>query len=119
MYALTVWLDIIPLRDCVLPPFTSKVTRTAFARMTGVVPKLGRRASFSLLFRGEKPIYKVYDERSSKPLMAREGDRLRARYLLLVEKVPEPPPASVLFQFGAAELVARVEQVEVIDVNEL
>ncbi|MEM2217565.1 MAG: CRISPR system precrRNA processing endoribonuclease RAMP protein Cas6 [Thermofilaceae archaeon] len=108
MYALTVWLDIIPLRDCVLPPFTSKVTRTAFAHLTGIVPKLGRRASFSLLFRDGKPIYKVYDERSSvKPLIAREGEKLRTRYSLLIEKVPEPPSASMVFQ------------IEVVDVNEL
>ncbi|MEM4455194.1 MAG: hypothetical protein QXT28_10815 [Thermofilaceae archaeon] len=55
MYALTVWLTIIPLQDCVLPPFTSKVMRTAFYRLTGVEPRLGRRASFSVLFREGSP----------------------------------------------------------------
>ncbi|MEM4639438.1 MAG: CRISPR system precrRNA processing endoribonuclease RAMP protein Cas6 [Thermofilum sp.] len=127
MYVLTVWLEIIPLRDCILPPFTSKVTRTAFYYLTGVEPRLGRRASFSVLFREGKPLYQQYREgrgsgecsRGGGVLTAKEGERLRARYSLLVEKAPLPPPSSVVFQFGAAEMVAKVEQVEVVDVHEL
>ncbi|MEM4500677.1 MAG: CRISPR-associated endoribonuclease Cas6 [Thermofilaceae archaeon] len=117
MYALTVWLTIIPLQDCVLPPFTSKVTRTAFYRLTGVEPRLGRRASFSVLFREGKPLYKLYGEPGI--ITAKEGEKLQARFSLLTEKPPGSWETSVIFQFGAAEMVAKVEQVEVADVREL
>ncbi|MEM0267328.1 MAG: CRISPR system precrRNA processing endoribonuclease RAMP protein Cas6 [Thermofilum sp.] len=126
MYVLTAWLDVIPLRDCILPPFTSKVTRTAFYHLTGVEPRLGRRASFSVLFRDGRPLYRLFQEggeRGRQPgggvLAARMGERLRARFSLLTEKPPEPLASSAVFRFGAGEVAARVEQVEVAEVSEL
>ncbi len=118
MYALTLWITVMPLRDCFLPPFTSKVTRTAFYHLTGVVPRMRRMASFSVLFRDGKPLYRLYEDRWSEPLRAREGERLRARVSMLVARPPEPPTRSVTFQFGAAEMVAGVESVEIAQLKE-
>ncbi|MCS7105515.1 MAG: CRISPR system precrRNA processing endoribonuclease RAMP protein Cas6 [Thermofilaceae archaeon] len=118
MYALTVWLEIRPLQNCFVPSFTSKVTRTAFAALTGVEPKLGRRASFSLLFKDSRPLFKVCDK-DSKPLTVNRDERLRARFSLLVENVPEIQLDSVVFKFSAVEFLARVQQVEVVDVSKL
>ena len=117
---------VAPLGDCVLPPFTSKVTRTAFAALTGLPPKPPekRAASFSVLFRGGRPLFRVLEPRgrgepSGIELVARAGERLECRCSFLAREPPPLPRASARFRFGAAEMEAWVEQVEVARASEV
>lgn len=111
-------MEIVPLRDALLPPFTSKVTRTAFAALWGLDPEtMGRRASFSVLFRGDRPLYKLAGEEA--PLLAREGEVLRARVSMLWDGAPGLPRQEAVFVFGAAEMRARVAEVEVFEASAL
>jgi len=122
--AVTVWIELTPLSDCIMPPFTSKVTRTAFSKLWGVEPKMPkRRASFSLLFRDGKPLYRILGGRSvgearSLKLMARRGERLHCRCSLITSQMLLPEPVKVV-KVGAAEFKARVSNIEVVEVSEL
>lgn len=122
----TVHMVVTPLSDCVLPPFTSKVTRTAYAALTGSPPSPPekRSASFSLLFRGGKPLYRELEPRGrGKPaaveLTARAGERLECRCSLLSRSPPPLPQPSARFRFGAAEMVTEVTRVEVARASEV
>jgi len=120
-------LTVTPLNNVFLPPFTSKVTRTAFTVLTGVEPRLGRRrASFSVLFRDGKPLYRTLRSKGKNRggagdkgfMQARKGERLEARYSLLVEEPQPPPSPTARFSLGGAEFMAVVEQIEVCEVEE-
>jgi len=122
----TVRMVVTPLSDCVLPPFTSKVTRTAFAALTGLPPESPekRAASFSLLFREGKPLYRELEPRGrgeprAVELSAMAGERLECRCSLLSPEPPPLPRPSARFKFGAAEMEAAVEHVEVARASEV
>jgi len=119
-------MAVTPLSDCILPPFTSKVTRTAFTALTGLppVPPRRRAASFSVLFREGRPLYRELEpqgrgEPLAVELFARAGERLECRCSLLSPGPPPLPQPSARFKFGAAEMEAVVEQVEVVRVSEV
>ena len=117
LLALTALLEVYPLRDAILPPFTSKVTRTAFAALWGLEPSLGRRGSFSVLFREGRPLYRRLD--SGEVLTARAGERLTARVSMLCGEEPPLPRESARVVFGGVEFEARVSQIEVVRLEEL
>lgn len=119
---MTVRLEVVPLRDCILPPFTSKVTRTAYAKLTGSPPKFPkRRASFSVLFRNGRPLYRRLkpgrrDYRSPE-IVVRAGEKLTCRFSIMFEEPPPLPEVSAKFSFGAAELDARIQQIELLSAS--
>lgn len=123
---MTVRMVVTPLGDCILPPFTSKVTRTAFAALTGLQPKPFERriASFSVLFRGGRPLYRELKSRGRGEALAVEvgakaGERLECRCSFVSREPPPLPQPSARFRFGAAEMLATVEQVEVVRASEV
>jgi len=119
----TVYLAVTPLSDSVLTPFTSKVTRSAYAALTGQPPQLPmRRASFSVLFRDGKPLYRQLrpgDDPRMVRVAVRGGERLTCRFSLMLDEPPPLPQPSARFRVGAAELVAEVEQIEVVSASEV
>ncbi len=121
---MTVRLEVVPLSDCALPPFTSKVTRTAFAVLTGRAPSFPkRRASFSLLFRRGKPLYRELKPREADPsrvkLLARRGEVLECRYSLLLSDTPALPEPSGVVEVGGAKFEARISGIEVVSFSEM
>lgn len=121
---MTVYLEVEPLRDCILPPFTSKVTRTAYAALTGSPPKFPkRRASFSVLFRDGKPLYRTLkpgggDYRRPR-IVAEAGKTLTCRISIMFEEPPPLPEVSATFKVGAAELEARIHHVELLRASDV
>jgi CRISPR-associated endoribonuclease Cas6 len=117
MLVVSATIEVYPLRDVVLPPFTSKVTRTAFAALWGEEPLLGRLGSFSVLFREGKPLYKRADV--AEVLAARARERLEARVSFLTHGNPSLPEDSSCFVFGGSEFNARVTGIEVVTIENL
>lgn len=116
MYVTRVLFTVTPLQDLILPPFTSKVTRTAFTVLMGEPPALGRMASFSVLFREGKPLYK---RPGQHVLTASAGENLEAQFSIISRENPRIPESAAEFTFGNALLHARVEEVEIVRLEEL
>jgi len=116
-------LRLTALNDCILPPFTSKVTRLAFKELTGTLPSARRRSSFSVLFRDGKPLYRRLmgrGEVSDLKVTCSRGDELTARVSLLMStnKLPVPRPSTTL-RMGMAELRAEVADISVSSLESL
>ena len=116
-YIVTVWLDIIPLSDVVLPPFTSKVTKTAFYSLVGrkiIFPK--RRVFFSVLYRDDRPLYRVVergDNLRRVSISAREGDVLSSRVSFVTEEdYLGFMYHEIHFRFGGGRFIGVVKEVE-------
>lgn len=117
MLVVSASIEVYPLRDTILPPFTSKVTRTAFASLWGEEPLLGRLGSFSVLYRDGKPLYKRLD--TSELLVARAGERLEARVSFLTGGSPPVPEDYSTFMFSGTEFNTRVTGIEVTTLENL
>ena len=120
MLVVSATLEIYPLQDAILPPFTSKVTRTAFASLWGKTPSTGRLGFFSVLFREGKPLYKRLERLGSKNILtARTGEKLEAKISLLAKEEPPLPEDSTNFTFASTEFHAKITSLEVTRLGEL
>ena len=111
-----------PLSDVIVPPFTSKVTRTAFSVLTGTVPSFSRRASFSVLFRGLSPLFRTIkrgEDASRVKLIVKQGEELWARCSLLIKEDFQLPQPHAFLEFGGARFEARVMGVNISEINNM
>lgn len=116
MLILTTTLEVYPLRNVILPPLTSEITKAAFTALWEVEPP-GKWRTFSVLFREGKPLYRCPDP-SEKPT-ARAGERLTARISLLCEGKVQLPKESSRVSFKGSEFEVRVIGIEVVKLKEL
>ena len=115
-------LKILALNDTILPPFTSKVTKTAFEAIYGYLPKFKNRTyRFSLLFKDGRALFRMLDDRNAKTprLIAKKGDLMEASYSIIFEGRPELPEPFKRFKFSSSELEVRTENIEIEKLNSI
>jgi len=120
----------VPLRDAILPPYTSKVVKSAVLRCASlklfrkVYQELGpgiKPFSMTPLFRGSRPLFKEQGS-SVAPLYVRSGEELWFRVCAVcsAENLDEAPPGDEVVELGPYGIFRFVlSELEVVDIRSL
>ncbi|HDJ89363.1 MAG TPA: CRISPR system precrRNA processing endoribonuclease RAMP protein Cas6 [Thermoprotei archaeon] len=123
IYFMNLSLIIVPFTDCILPPFTSKVTKTLFYHLFDGKSVFDRRMfSFSPLYRNGRPLYKVLKSRKdfkNISIKVSRNERLSAKISLIIKDKILLPKPEVEFKFNEYKFYAHIVNIEVDDISSI